>query len=489
MSDYFERLETHLLNAVEREHPVSRVGLASRVFARLRRRSRRATWMVVFVALGCGTTGALAAAGVFKTGTAVGPDVPANANQLIGVAVPASVRVLPLSISDPARSGSWGLRFERTTRGLVCLQYGRRVDGRIGVLGQDGIFEDDGRFHPLATNYYSQYGGGCADADTHGDAVFNSLVEKVPAAGLQPDGFCFARLARRRPGPCGLDGPFTRPTAADERILLYGLLGPDATSISYKTSSGTTATESTVGPQGAYLIVEDLPSGDCARWGSLGCAEGAEYGTPLQSYGVIRSVSYRDGHTCRMATASATCPAVGYAKPPAQHVTPSEVSAPIHVKVTYHWYKCVHGQGGRQQSYCRRPLPPGYHPAPPGNSLTPGGELQATISFVSRVAVKNVNNDYLIEMTVTPSARALRQHLCSRADIFSQQIGGSGFTQTTYDIRAGQRIVARLYQYPTCPGTMHGSVEFLTSTGRTDPFGDIQQGPKTLVGRFSFPVP
>ena len=92
-------------------------------------------------------------------------------------------------------------------------------------------------------------------------------------------------------------------------------------------------------------------------------------------------------------------------------------------------------------------------------------------------------------MTVTPSARALRQHLCSRADIFSQQIGGSGFTQTTYDIRAGQRIVARLYQYPTCPGTMHGSVEFLTSTGRTDPFGDIQQGPKTLVGRFSFQVP
>jgi hypothetical protein len=36
---------------------------------------------------------------------------------------------------------------------------------------------------------------------------------------------------------------------------------------------------------------------------------------------------------------------------------------------------------------------------------------------------------------------------------------------------------------------MHGTVEFLSSTGRTDPFGKVQEGPRTLVGRFSFPVP
>ena len=223
MSDYFERLEGHLLDAVEREQSARRIGLASSVLARLRRRSRRATWMIAFVVLGCGTTGALAAAGVFKTGTAVGPDVPSNANALLGVAVPSSVRVLPRSVSDPAGGGSWGLRFQRTTRGLVCLQYGRLVGGRIGVLGEDGIFENDGRFHPLATNYYSQYGGGCADADTRGDAVFNTLVEKVPLAGLQSDGFCFSELTRQRHGPCGLDRPFTRPRPADERLVLYGL--------------------------------------------------------------------------------------------------------------------------------------------------------------------------------------------------------------------------------------------------------------------------
>ena len=488
VSDYFERLEGHLLDAVEREQSARRVGLASGVLARLRRRSRRATWMIAFVVLGCGTTGALAAAGVFQTGTAVGPDVPSNANALLGVAVPSSVQVLPLSVSDPAGGGSWGLRFQRTTRGLVCLQYGRLVDGRIGVLGEDGIFEDDGRFHPLATNYYSQYGGGCADADTRGDAVFNTLVEKVPVAGLQPDGFCFARLTRQRNGPCGLDSPLMPPSAADERLLLYGLLGPNAASISYTTSSGASVTKSTVGPEGAYLIVEDVPSGDCTRWGSLGCAEGAEYQTPLQSYGVIRSVTYRDGRTCRMATAAATCPAVGYTKPPEQHVTPTEVSTPIHVKVSYHWYQCSHrGDGG--QSYCHGPLPPGYHRTPAGNSLGPSGELRATISFVSRVAVKNVDNDYLIRMRVTPSAKALRQHLCSRTGVLGQDIGGSGFTQTSYDIRAGQRVVAHLYQYPDCQGVMHGTVEFLSSTGRTDPFGKVQEGPRTLVGRFSFPVP
>jgi len=493
VSDYFERLETHLLNAVERnaverEQAAGHAGLASGVLARLRRRSRRATWMIAFVILGCGTTGALAAAGVFKTGTAVGPDVPSNANALLGVAVPSSVQVLPLSVSDPAGGGSWGLRFQRTTRGLVCVQYGRLVGGRIGVLGEDGIFGDDGRFHPLATNYYSQYGGGCADADTRGDAVFNTLVEKVPLAGLQPDGFCFSELTRQRHGPCGLDRLFTRPSAADERLVLYGLLGPDAASISYTTSSGAIATAPTVGPEGAYLIVEDVPSGDCARWGSLGCAEGAEYQTPLQSYGVIRSVTYRDGRSCRMATAAAMCPAVGYAKPPEQHVTPTEVSTPIHVKVSYHWYQCAHrGEGG--QSYCHGPLPPGYHRTPAGNSLGPDGELRATISFVSRVAVKNVDNDYLIRMRVTPSAKALRQHLCSPTGVLGQDIGGSGFTQTSYDIRAGQRVVAHLYQYPDCPGVMHGTVEFLSSTGRTDPFGKVQEGPRTLVGRFSFPVP
>jgi hypothetical protein len=483
VSDYFERLEAHLLVAVERE-TARRHGLGSALFARLRRRSRRATWVLAFVVLGGGATGALAAAGVFRTGTPVGPNVPANANALLGVAVQGTVRVLPLAVSDPSGDGSWGLRFQRTSRGLACLQYGRLVDGRIGVLGEDGFFANDRRFHPLAVNYYSQFGGGCADADSRGDAVFNTLVERDPVAGVQPS-FCLAQVTHTNGGPCGLRLPLTRPSPADERLLLYGLLGPDAKSISYETPSGAVTSEETVGPEGAYLIVSDVPPGGCARWGSLGCAEGAEYQTPLHSYGVIRSVTYRDGHTCRMAKAAATCPAVGYTKPSEQRVTPAEVAAPISVHVSYHWYPCFHR---RQKRYCHGPLPHGYQTAPAGSQRL-GGELRATIEFVSRVAVKNVDNAYLIRMQVTPNATTRGERHCSLGQVLSQQIGGSGFVQTTSNIRTGQRVTAQLYQFPECPGVMHGTVEYLTSTGRTDPFGSVQQGPRTLVGTFSFPVP
>jgi hypothetical protein len=487
VNDYFDRLEAHLLAAVEREarHTITRSsGPVSRRLSRLRRGSRGATAVLIIAVLAGGTTGALAAAGVFRTGTPVGPDVASNANAVIGVAVPRSVRVLPISVNDPAGGEAWGLRFQRTTRGLACLQPGRLQDGRIGVLGQDGLFGDDGRFHPLAVNYYSQYGGGCADADTKGDAVFNTLVEKVPAAGIQGEGLCLGTANQGRDGPCQSDRPLAAQTSpADERLLLYGLLGPDATSISYTTPSGSVATQRTVGAEGAYLIVEDVPAGDCARWGSLGCGEGAEYQTPLQSYGVIRAVTYRNGHTCRMPTAASMCPAVGYAKPPEQHVTPAEVRAPIHVNVSSHWYQCYLGH---QERYCQGAPTPGYRRilAPPRRDA--GGQMRATVSFVSRVAVKNVDNDYLVVMRLKPTAQALRDHTCTRMDLYAPD---TAFDQTNYDIRTGQQVVAHLYWYPTCRGVMRGTVTYLTATGRTDPFGAVQQASKTIVGTFSFQVP
>ena len=67
--------------------------------------------------------------------------------------IASSVRVLPLRVADPDGGPPWGLRVARTSRGLLCVEVGRVVGGRIGVLGRDGAFHDDGAFHPFAENY------------------------------------------------------------------------------------------------------------------------------------------------------------------------------------------------------------------------------------------------------------------------------------------------------------------------------------------------
>ena len=66
-----------------------------------------------------------------------------------GAVLPESVQVLPISTPDPQGGPPWGIRVFSTSRGVGCIQVGRLVDGEIGVLGSDGAFGDDGRFHEL----------------------------------------------------------------------------------------------------------------------------------------------------------------------------------------------------------------------------------------------------------------------------------------------------------------------------------------------------
>src|ERR1700685_4173288 len=66
-----------------------------------------------------------------------------------GEGSPTSAQPLAISVPDPGGGLPWGMRIVRTTRGLLCPQVGRLLDGRLGVLGQDGEFKDDGLFHEL----------------------------------------------------------------------------------------------------------------------------------------------------------------------------------------------------------------------------------------------------------------------------------------------------------------------------------------------------
>ena len=192
----------------------------------------------------------LPASGELPIGAPAGPlHVPANTFQ--GAAIPATVRLVA-ETPDPHGGLPWGLRAFRTTRGQTCLQVGRVQHGTIGVIGQDGAWGNDHRFHPISPNAYT--GQSCSPTDAAGHAINNVAVNgggaiasaNVPWGTGAQGGGCGANTGRRPQPAC---------PPQDLRNLNYGLLGPDAVSIDFVGAGGRRYTEPTNAPDGAYLIV------------------------------------------------------------------------------------------------------------------------------------------------------------------------------------------------------------------------------------------
>jgi hypothetical protein len=160
-----------------------------------------------------------------------------------------TAQLLALSVPDPAGGLPWGMRLVYTTRGLLCVQVGRLLGGRLGVLGQDGQFHDDGLFHELPV--------GVLDPDTCGQPQYTVLYhsEGMPADGAMP-GPAESCLYPGATAPPSAHTP--QCPAGDERAVEFGVLGPHATAISYRDGSSL-RTEDTVGSHGAYLIVLRRP--------------------------------------------------------------------------------------------------------------------------------------------------------------------------------------------------------------------------------------
>ena len=188
--------------------------------------------------------------------------------------------------------------------------------------------------------------------------------------------------------------PGTCPPGAS-RTVFIGLLGPDATSITYQAPNGSLQTEKTSGSDGAYLLVFPLTQKTCNLYsqgptGAHGpCGSGVQStsnsASPI-SPGAVRAIHYRDGHTCSLVPPKrllasyrasiegllpknrpggylvrpgvrakleraagtirrlaaplshsaarkirAICPAVGYVAPNEKHLTPADVASPITV--------------------------------------------------------------------------------------------------------------------------------------------------------------
>lgn len=295
MSDYFDRVEHGLREAVaERRHMpwLRRVAV----------RPGRGVLVVAACLLASGS--ALAASGAFQTGAPVAPEVAPLASTDVGTPIAGSVRTLALRVADPGGGPPWGLRTINTSRGLMCVQVGRIVDGRIGVLGQDGAFHDDGRFHPLSVNYLEDGSSNCGTQDANGNAFLNEEAFGVPAGGLKGDGGGAS-------GGCYRPRPSVSCPAADLRNISYGLLGPDARSIVYRRPDGASETMPTAGADGAYLVVQRHVASGCQR-GPAECSSrfagpfrsrdssGSTGGPTLSAFGVVRAVSYRGGSSCRL---------------------------------------------------------------------------------------------------------------------------------------------------------------------------------------------
>jgi hypothetical protein len=214
----------------------ARGGLTSRV--RVWRPRRVNAPLIAAIVVLAGGAIAAAATGIL-TGSPVslpeGPPVPYAG---YGVPVAGGSNLLALRVADPEGGLPWGVRIVHTTRGLVCVQVGRIYRGQLGQLGVDGVFHNDGRFHRLGSNVL--YGTS--------EAMIQCVLPSQP--------FSYEDASADRSGdPVPTEG--VRPPARELRSIAFGLLGPHAASVTYKTRSGL-RTEPVSPATGAYLIVEPV---------------------------------------------------------------------------------------------------------------------------------------------------------------------------------------------------------------------------------------
>jgi hypothetical protein len=436
--------------------------------------------VVLVVALRVGghrASSGAAVATVLPFGSSLNPSGPTG--------VIASSVQLATVVPDPEGSGpAWGLKTYRVTGDMTCFQVGREQSGRIGAVGAYGSFGDDGRFHPFT---FSDVGfGTCVPNDAHQHAFDNVAYANAPASASGEPCQTFPRGSPPHV-PARVRARLTAQShAADceprnQRLVAFGLLGPDATSVMYRTAHGT-ATTRTHGPDGAYLIVEPVDPAIC---GTQCDYSGGGANTAMRlPIGLIATISYRDAPTCHgppLTNNGLTlqrfdhCRDVGYVAPPHPKVTEADVASPVKVQPMPARYYCIH-KGIYQPNVLRIPCD---GRVPKGYSRIPGraSQLMVYISWIARQPVTNVNDStYSIQLTNPPRCGG----------------GGRGDGGTQSLIRAGTRITRDVEVSTRCVGTYRGTVVYQPSLGPAGQAGaglPKQGAPgKYLVGQFSIVV-
>jgi len=410
--------------------------------ARARSRLRLRLLVVVVPAVLVLTAGALAATGVIRIGAPAEPSGGSLPELRGGGLVKGTVRLLAVTTPDPAGGPPWGMRVLSTKAGEGCVQVGRLVEGKLGAIGEDNAFDDDGLFHAFALDStFAKHA--CTLLDGNGRIFLNATVGDMPAsAWVGYGGGCVPSTATHAERFTEKGKPRALCPQADERNLYYGLLGPDAKSVTYKLD-GHTYTRATIGPEGAYLIVTHASPTQLFNFN----AGGTQDIVPVD--GPITELHYRDGATCHLSSRSwiggkdACTPAlkvpVGWTAPKQPAPTAGQVETPV--------------QARRVRSA--------------------SGAREIEIRFRSRVAIEGARSSYLFKWH-TPGMPP---------QIYS-------FESTHVDIAAGQLVTQNIARFsPTSrAGRISGEVVFRDAAGP----GNIEEGPGTVervVGRFSVRVP
>jgi hypothetical protein len=210
------------------------------------------------------------------------------------------------------------MRLVRTTRRLVCLQVGRIEGAQLGVLGQDGAFGNDGRFHPVAPDVVNYRGSTTELSTCLTPGQSTSLEAGIPQSGA---------FGTRHPEAIAQSA---------RRWVSYGLLGPKAVSVSYR-SGGKRHTIPVEPGSGAYLVVlASPPKGGFETAG--GAFSTDQIVTPQ---GAISTITYRvHGRTCSESRPSSEAqgahPQCPHPRPGPLPGRPRRLHRPIRVRVAGH---------------------------------------------------------------------------------------------------------------------------------------------------------
>jgi hypothetical protein len=250
MTDPIGKLRRELVAAARREAARNRDPLAgSRRTRRFAGRGRKTLVLVLVLVAASGS--AVAATQLFGPPVHPGPVV-------LGGPKPGSVVLTPLRVRDPAGGLPWGVRIYTPRRGapgasgaVSCVQIGRVLDGRLGVIGEDGAFDNDGLFHVLPVEPLAD----CVHA-----ATFIAFPRRyIAASAFTGADSCVLPTMR------GGDNPTTQPpravageracAIADLRVVVYGVATLHATSVRLSSTSGVMTEHLVAADRGAFLFV------------------------------------------------------------------------------------------------------------------------------------------------------------------------------------------------------------------------------------------
>jgi hypothetical protein len=212
---------------------------------------RRRRWRGRTVALAVLVVGAGAGAASWAASTLLSPGSPVPfargapiAGRAQGAPIPGTVKLLAADVPDPGGGPPWGLRYWETDRKYACVQVGRVYDGKLGQITGGKVF------HELRLGVTLGALGGCyaMDGSGHAFTAIHTDAQRGAQPTTCPPGFHVGTKLR---GPHGSVVPCVAPT----RTVDFGLLGPNARSLTYR-SGGRDRTATPLGGVGAYLVVQ-----------------------------------------------------------------------------------------------------------------------------------------------------------------------------------------------------------------------------------------